>query len=105
MEKAKVLGVITESSKGGQARLKVDDEVRKSLERGEIQSVYDAYEIAVEKRAEVEAALANVMHIFTGDQKLFPHDIHAVRAMRDVAIAAIELARTIATRNGGVKKS
>lgn len=96
MNTEKVVGIAGTSSGKGKDRMKQHEMAIAAKNAGELAGVYEAYEKAVEDRAEVEEALMKVVHLGNGDYRQTINSGEPIRAIRDVALAAIELAKQVA---------
>ena len=99
MEKeTKVLGSAHPDSERGKARSKVNSEAKDALEKLEVEHIFKCYEAAVEDRFEMEHSLMRVVTSALEVNKApqissIPQNKDAISAMKDVAVAAIELAK------------
>ncbi len=93
-----VQGILPEKSPAARKRLEVDSAAETARANADVENIWLAYEKVVQDRYEMEVLLGDVMRIFkSSDAKLLPmqQDVHSVRAMRDVALSAIDFAKSL----------
>lgn len=95
MDRKKLLGAAHPDSPVGKKILEAQTAAESAREKMDVEALYSAYEKAIEQRAEMEEVLLGAVGIWAGKGDALPNDMHAVKAMRDVALAAIELAKEV----------
>ena len=100
MDKQKVIADASETSEYAKRRLAVDSAADEARSKADIEGLYNAYQKSIEDRAEMEHALMVSVGCFAGKDGQYDRIgmVQAVKAMRDVALDAIALAREIAMK-------
>lgn len=103
MNKEKIIGISEEGSKSANERFENYNEAKTALEKGQVEALFASYEKAIEDRAKVEESLMRAIGLIGGDKAMQvgnekPDGLNAVNAMKEVALAAIDLAKTFATQ-------
>lgn len=99
--KDKVLGIFDPESPKGRKRKTIQEEAEDALEKEDVEALFSLYGQAIDERSETEAGLLRALSALIGsgsDDPVLGQDTYAVRAMRDVAMAAIDLAKSIGVK-------
>ncbi|MFN0038207.1 MAG: hypothetical protein ACKVP2_01670 [Burkholderiales bacterium] len=88
---------IAKGTVGGAKRIANHQLAESGRDSGNIAAVFEAYEKTVEDRAKAEEALTEVLKIKLGTSNHIESQ-EPIRAIRDVALAAIDLARSVARK-------
>ena len=89
-----IFGIADAKSQQGKTRAEVHRKAVGAKGTADLAQLFSAYENAVEDRAEIENALHVTNKLLLEKHKVTPEQT-AIEAIRDVALAAIELAKSI----------
>ncbi|GAF73204.1 unnamed protein product [marine sediment metagenome] len=99
-----VVGECDENSKKGQARRDTHRAALDAQEKGELDGMFAAYRTAVEQRAEAESLWLKALSALGDVSTKELTQANPVEAIRDVALAAIQLAKDVALSNQAEEK-
>lgn len=88
----------TKGSQGHGELLKTYQHVKQIYEQGDLDAMFAAFEQCVRERGKITEALLVGMNLRSPEQHGYlsrQHDENAIAAMRDVSLAAVDLARHV----------
>ena len=94
-----VTGSAHESSGAAKNRIEVHESAQKAKAAADVETLFTAYEAAVKDRVEMEESLMTLARMAVDKKPEGDRTIDAVHAMKEVALAAINLAREFAPKN------
>lgn len=99
LNEEQIRGMSPPDNANGQRRIKEHSAAVEALERVNADQLFVLYEQAVRERGEIEVSLIRVLGIKSGDKPLpLRNSEDVILSMEHVALAAIDLAKSIATK-------